>query len=188
MNILIIDNYDSFTYNIVQLIRRVSGQNPDVKRNDQFTINDIAGYHKVILSPGPGLPKDAGLMPEMIKQYAQSKSILGICLGHQAIAEAYGGQLTNMSNVCHGIASDLQIKTQDNLFDGLPDIISGARYHSWIIDKATLPDALEVLMEDDQGHIMAIRHKRYDLKGLQFHPESILTPLGEKIIANWINN
>jgi len=188
MNYLIIDNYDSFTYNIVQLVRHISGQEPDVKRNDCFVLSDLEVYDKIILSPGPGIPSDAGLLNEVIKVYAPHKSILGICLGHQAIGEVYGAQLVNMPEVRHGIASTLQVCVQDVLFKDLPTTIEGGHYHSWMLSKELFPDTLEVMMEDKQGNIMAVRHKQYDLKGLQFHPESILTPLGDKMIENWINS
>lgn len=188
MNICIIDNYDSFTYNIVQLLRNISGIEPVVLRNDCFEIASLAAYHKIILSPGPGIPSEAGLLMEAIRTYAASKSILGICLGHQAIAEVFGASLLNMPAVRHGIAGTLERCADDSLFEGLPAQIQAGHYHSWVVSTDHFPDSLEVTMRDAEGHIMALRHKTYDLKGLQFHPESILTPCGAQIISNWLKN
>lgn len=188
MKMLILDNYDSFTYNIVQLVRSVGGIEPDVRRNDCISLEEVNSYESIILSPGPGIPSEAGLMPDLIKSFAATKRILGICLGHQAIGEAFGAKLLNMPNVLHGVASGMRVCIRDSLLNGLPNIIEGGHYHSWIVDKQLFPDSLEVLMEDSEGNIMAIRHKHYDLKGLQFHPESVLTPQGKQIISNWINH
>lgn len=188
MKLLIIDNYDSFTYNIVQLLRNVTDIEPDVKRNDCFELSELSDYDKIVLSPGPGIPAEAGLLNEAIRIYGPHKSMLGICLGHQAIAEVYGAQLVNMRQVLHGVASNLKVCNKDPLFEGLPETIQGGHYHSWIVSSVQLPEELEVLMEDSTGRIMALRHKQYDLKGLQFHPESVLTPLGHQIITNWINH
>jgi len=187
MNILIVDNYDSFTYNIVQLVRNINGKEPDVKRNDRLSISDVTAYDGIILSPGPGIPDEAGLLLEIIKTYGASRRMLGICLGHQAIGEAYGAQLINMPRVLHGVASDIRICADDTLCRNLPETIQAGRYHSWVISRDNFPDRdLEILMEDADGNIMAIRHRKYDLKGVQFHPESILTPMGYHIMYNWI--
>jgi anthranilate synthase component 2 len=187
MKCIIIDNYDSFTYNLVQLLRRTTGIEPVVKRNDSFAIDQLAEYDKILLSPGPGVPSDAGLLLEVIRHYGASKSILGICLGHQAIGEVFGAELIRMPKVYHGISSKLKVCKNDALFHNLPVKIDAGRYHSWILSKEGFPENLEVTMEDEHGNIMAIRHKKYDVKGLQFHPESILTPYGSNIITNWIN-
>lgn len=187
MNILIIDNYDSFTYNLVQLVRAVAGIEPVVRRNDCFTLDEVALFDKILLSPGPGLPADAGLLLAVIKQYATTKSILGVCLGHQAIAEAFGGKLTRLDEVCHGFASDIQVTANDVLFYSLPAQFPVGRYHSWVVAADALPESLMVTAVTASGAIMALRHKEHDVCGVQFHPESILTKSGKKIIENWIN-
>ncbi|RQO29820.1 aminodeoxychorismate/anthranilate synthase component II [Taibaiella sp. KBW10] len=186
MNICIIDNYDSFTYNIVQLVRNISGIEPAVLRNDCFEMASLAVYDKLILSPGPGVPEEAGQLLETIHTYAASKSILGICLGHQAIGSVFGARLVNIPSVRHGIATTLHRCTDDPLFDGLPEPVSAGLYHSWVVDREGFPDTLEVTMQDAEGYIMALRHKHYDVSGVQFHPESILTPSGAQMITNWL--
>jgi anthranilate synthase component 2 len=192
MNILIFDNYDSFTYNLVHLVEKITNEKVDVYRNDKIALEDIKQYDKIILSPGPGLPSEAGLLLPLIKEYASTKSILGVCLGHQAIGEVFGGKLTNLSSVFHGVATPVTtVKGQrsavnSNLFNGLPETFPVGRYHSWIVDKEDFPDELEITAEDENGFVMALRHKQYDVQGVQFHPESVLTPDGEKIMRNWL--
>lgn len=187
MKLLILDNYDSFTYNIVHAIKEL-GINPDVRRNDCITLDDVEQYDKIIISPGPGIPDEAGILPELLRAYADKKPILGVCLGHQAIGERFGAKLKNLSSVYHGIQSTIDITSPDYLFDGLPEQIEVGRYHSWVIDKDTLPEELEVLAKSRDGEIMAIRHKTLDIRGVQFHPESIMTPMGMTIFNNWINH
>ena len=186
--ILVIDNYDSFTYNLVHYIEKLTGMSPSVFRNDEITLNDVNRYDKILLSPGPGVPADAGICIDLIKQYAKSKSILGICLGHQAIGEAFGGRILNLSDVYHGIASPVDITDPcDPLFRGIPSSIIAGRYHSWIVSGDDLPECFIVTCKDKSGIIMGLSHKDYDVRGLQFHPESILTEHGIEIIKNWIN-
>lgn len=187
MKLLILDNYDSFTYNIVHAIKEL-GINPDVRRNDCITLDEVEQYDKIIISPGPGIPDEAGILPELLRAYADKKPILGVCLGHQAIGERFGAKLKNLSSVYHGIQSTIDITSPDYLFDGLPEQIEVGRYHSWVIDKDTLPEELEVLAKSRDGEIMAIRHKTLDIRGVQFHPESIMTPMGMTIFNNWINH
>jgi anthranilate synthase component 2 len=188
MKILILDNYDSFTYNLVYLIRQLGyGQQLDIRRNDAFSLDEVEQYDKILLSPGPGIPSEAGLMPELLQRYAATKSILGICLGHQAIAEAFGGQLHNLTEVQHGVASILTV-VPDRLFEGLPSQFAVGRYHSWVVNEAHLPTELEVIGRTPDQQIMAIRHRKFDLRGLQFHPESILTEHGAELIQNWLQN
>lgn len=187
MRILIIDNYDSFTFNLVHLVAQYA-VNFTVLRNDCISIHEVKKYDKILLSPGPGLPKDAGIMPEIIKQYAETKSILGVCLGLQAIAEAFGGKLYNIGHVMHG----RQMKTiitdgSEILFKNIPKVFDAGRYHSWIADKNNFPDELKITATDERGEVMALSHKRLDVKGVQFHPESIMTPLGYLIIQNWLS-
>lgn len=186
MKIVIIDNYDSFTYNLSHLVKEL-GANVTVMRNDQFDIDEIAVYDKIILSPGPGIPSEAGLLLDVIKTYAGKKSMLGVCLGHQAIGEVFGGKLENLSEVFHGVATPCHITAKDSIFQGLPTCITIGRYHSWIVSKNGLPDCLEVTAESDEGQIMALRHRQYDIHGIQFHPESVLTPEGKTIIKNFID-
>jgi anthranilate synthase component 2 len=205
MKILVFDNYDSFTYNLVHLVEKITGEKVDVYRNDQISLDKVAEYDKIILSPGPGIPNEAGLLLPLIKQYAATKSILGVCLGHQAIGEAFGGELVNLSEVYHGVAlpvkilnresemvngesrqeTDTELPTND-LFAGMPQRFDVGRYHSWVIADQNFPDVLEVTAVDDNGYIMALRHKEYDVQGVQFHPESVLTPEGETILRNWL--
>jgi anthranilate synthase component 2 len=189
MKILILDNYDSFTYNLVHLVDKLTSQPVEVYRNDKIPIDEISAYDKIILSPGPGLPKDAGIMPEVIQTYAKEKPILGVCLGHQAIGEAFGGKLINLKEVYHGVATPIQIierAENKDIFQNLPNEILAGRYHSWIIADEDFPDDLIVTSRDLNGQIMSIRHKTYPCFGVQFHPESVLTPEGETILKNWI--
>ena len=194
MKILVFDNYDSFTYNLVHLVEKIIGDKVDVFRNDQIPLENVKAYDKIILSPGPGIPNEAGLLLPLIKQYAETKSILGVCLGHQAIGEAFGGRLVNLSKVYHGVASPVNIiKSNRNsglnadLFNGLQNGFIAGRYHSWVIDPNGFPESLEITASDASGHIMALRHKSYDVLGVQFHPESVLTPQGELIMRNWLS-
>ena len=191
MNIVIIDNYDSFTYNLSHLVKEL-GADVTVLRNDKFQLQDLESFDKIILSPGPGIPSEAGLLLDVIKHYASIKPILGVCLGHQAIAEAFGGSLINLTEVFHGVATEGSILTlgqeKDYIFRGLPERITMGRYHSWVVNRDTLPECLQVTAESDEHQIMALRHKDYDIRGIQFHPESVLTPQGKDIIANWMNN
>ncbi|HWJ28170.1 MAG TPA: aminodeoxychorismate/anthranilate synthase component II [Flavisolibacter sp.] len=192
MKILVFDNYDSFTYNLVHLVQKITGIKVDVYRNDQIALEKVNDYDKIILSPGPGIPSEAGLLLPLISEYASKKSILGVCLGHQAIGEAFGGQLINLSTVYHGVATPVRLernvleKNKNNLFDTLPDEFSVGRYHSWIINEEDFPEELEVTARDSNGYIMALQHKKYDVQGVQFHPESVLTPDGEVILKNWL--
>jgi anthranilate synthase component II len=188
MKILVFDNYDSFTYNLVHLVEKITQQQVDVFRNDAILLDDVALYDKIILSPGPGIPQEAGLLLPLIKRYAATKSILGVCLGHQAIGEAMGGTLTNLTKVYHGVATPVTLTATCNLFDGLPPSFAVGRYHSWIVDNAGFPSAaLEVTAVDENGYIMAMQHRQYDVQGVQFHPESVLTPDGETILRNWLH-
>lgn len=189
MKIVVIDNYDSFTYNLVHAIKKISGLPVDVIRNDELELSDLEKYDKIVLSPGPGIPEEAGLLMEIIREFAPRKSMLGVCLGHQAIGEAFGAKLINMSRVLHGIATPVSLISEDPiLFEGLPEKFDVGRYHSWIVDRDGMPDTLEVTSLDENGMIMSLKHKQYDVRGVQFHPESVLTPLGEKMIENWLKN
>jgi len=188
MNILVFDNYDSFTYNLVHLVEKILHSRVTVVRNDQIALEKVKDFDKIILSPGPGVPSEAGLLLPLIKEYAASKSILGVCLGHQAIGESFGGSLINLDTVYHGVATDASITVPSaKLFKGLPANISVGRYHSWIVDDTTLPAELEITALDHNGYIMAMQHKNYDVMGVQFHPESVLTPVGEAILRNWLD-
>ena len=187
MKIVIIDNYDSFTYNLSHLVKEL-GAEVTVLRNDSFPIEELETYDKILLSPGPGIPKEAGLLLEVIRTYAGKKPILGVCLGEQAIGEVFGGKLTNLSEVYHGIQSPIRITASNYLFEGLREEILVGRYHSWVIDRENFPDALEITAVSQEGYIMALRHKDFDVQGIQFHPESVLTPDGKKIISNWLNH
>ena len=188
MKILVFDNYDSFTYNLVHLVEKITHTKVDVFRNDEITLDKVNEYDKIILSPGPGIPSEAGLLLPLIKQYAATKSILGVCLGHQAIGEAFGGTLTNLSKVYHGVATPIKIlNKKSEILNGLGDEIEVGRYHSWIISDENFPAELEVTARDDNGYIMALQHKTFDVQGVQFHPESVLTPDGEIILRNWLN-
>ena len=186
MKVLVFDNYDSFTYNLVHLVEKITSQKVTVVRNDQIDLEDVAGYDKIILSPGPGIPSEAGLLLPLIQQYAASKSILGVCLGHQAIGEAFGATLENLSTVYHGVATPITIDNTNYLFNGLATTIEVGRYHSWVVSNKNLPDVLEVTATDENGLIMAFEHASYDVCGVQFHPESVLTPCGEAVIKNWL--
>ncbi len=224
MKILVFDNYDSFTYNLVHLVQKIVPDKVEVFRNDKISLEAVADYDKIILSPGPGIPKESGMMLQLIQKYAPSKSILGVCLGHQAIGEAFGGTLVNLSTVYHGVALPVRVvsgpwasdkessshpikepgglKTSSNmkapdstltlqhsaLFDGLPDEFPVGRYHSWIINELDFPKELEITARDENGYIMALQHTTYDVQGVQFHPESILTPDGETILRNWLRS
>lgn len=189
MKILVFDNYDSFTYNLVHLVEKIVKNKPEVYRNDQIPLERIADFDKIILSPGPGIPKEAGLLLPLIREYAATKSILGVCLGHQAIGEAFGGSLTNLSTVYHGVATSCELLgARDDLFKGLPERIEVGRYHSWIVNETDLPEELEITARDENGYIMALRHKTYGVQGVQFHPESVLTPDGETILRNWLKS
>jgi len=188
MKILVFDNYDSFTYNLVHLVEKILHQKVDVYRNDQISLEKVKEYDKIILSPGPGVPSEAGLLLPLIREYAATKSILGVCLGHQAIGEAFGATLQNLSRVYHGVATPIKIlNTEAPILKGLGDTVEVGRYHSWIVNKEGFPSSeLEITAEDENGFIMALQHKKYDVQGVQFHPESVLTPTGEKIIRNWL--
>jgi anthranilate synthase component 2 len=187
MKILVLDNYDSFTYNLVQYIERVLKAPVDVRRNDQISLKEVADYDKILISPGPGIPIESGITLDLIREYGSTKSILGVCLGHQAIAEAYGGSITNLSKVYHGVSGQMkQVVEGDYLFEGVPAEFDAGRYHSWVVEHDTLPGELEITVENDEGYIMAIRHQRDDVRGVQFHPESVLTEYGGKMILNWI--
>lgn len=187
MRILVFDNYDSFTYNLVHLVLKIAPVQLDVHRNDALPLEQVKAYDKIILSPGPGVPHEAGLLLPLLQEYAATKCILGVCLGHQAIGEAFGGSLTNLSEVYHGVAMPCHTTGPASpLFDGMPASFEVGRYHSWVVNKADLPPALEITAEDDHGYIMAMQHKQYDIQGVQFHPESVLTPLGEQMMRNWL--
>ena len=189
MKILVIDNYDSFTYNLVQYIERVRKTPVDVRRNDQISLEEVADYDKILISPGPGIPIEAGITLDLIREYGPTKSILGVCLGHQAIAEAYGGSIANLSTVYHGVSGLMkQVVSGDYLFNGVPEEFDAGRYHSWVVEHHSLPEELEITVENDEGYIMAIRHRRHDVRGVQFHPESVLTEYGGKMILNWMNH
>lgn len=185
--ILVIDNYDSFTYNLVHILREQGlEESMRIVRNDQFELNEVVDYSHILLSPGPGLPKDAGLMPQVIQRYAPTKNILGVCLGHQGIAEVFGARLFNLPQVYHGMVTPIELKTEDPLFKGLPDSFNVCRYHSWIVEKDSLPEDLEVTSVAENGNIMSLRHKKFNVRGVQFHPESIMTEHGKMLIQNWL--
>ena len=189
MNILLIDNYDSFTYNLSQYLEEEGGDDVEVTvwRNDQFDIDDVERFDKIVLSPGPGVPDEAGLLKAVIRRYAPTKPILGVCLGEQAIGEVFGAEIYNLNTVFHGIQSSVRIVASDYIFDNLSDSIKVGRYHSWVVGKEDFPAELEVTAVSDEGQIMALKHRVYDVHGIQFHPESILTPEGRTIIRNFIN-
>lgn len=186
MNITIIDNYDSFTYNLSHLIKEL-GATVTVLRNDRFKLDELEACDRILLSPGPGIPEEAGLLMEVIRHYAGKKPILGVCLGEQAIGEVFGGRLAHLSQVYHGVQSRISIVADDPLFKGLPHETEVGRYHSWTVDTEGLPKCLEITALSPEGHIMALRHKTLNVRGVQFHPESVLTPLGKKMLDNWIN-
>ena len=185
MKIVIIDNYDSFTYNLSHLVKEL-GAEVAVVRNDQFRLDEIEAYSKIILSPGPGIPSEAGLLLDVIRTYAGRKPILGVCLGHQAIGEVFGAKLENLSDVFHGVATPCHIITDDPIFSGISRDITIGRYHSWVVAREDLPDCLEVTAVSDEGQIMALRHRNLNVRGIQFHPESVLTPDGKKMLQNWM--
>ena len=187
MKVIIIDNYDSFTFNLSHLVKQLGADCATV-RNDQFQLPDLEPYDKIILSPGPGIPSEAGLLLDVIRAYAGKKPILGVCLGHQAIGEAFGARLENLSDVFHGVQTPIRLTTHDYLFDGLPAPLPVGRYHSWVVAREAFPDCLEVTAESEEGQIMALRHCTLDIRGIQFHPESVLTPDGPAIIRNWLNH
>ncbi len=184
--ILILDNYDSFTYNLLHLVKELGFTDIEVHRNDQISLDEVDRFDTIILSPGPGIPEEAGILLPLIRRYAPTKKILGVCLGHQAIGQAFGAKLVNLKEVFHGVETPIKIVKEDSLFSGLSNEITVGRYHSWIISNEDFPNELEVIAEDEQGEIMAIRHKTYNVKGIQFHPESVLTPKGHEIINNWL--
>jgi anthranilate synthase component II len=199
-NILVFDNYDSFTYNLVHLVEKIIGRKAEVHRNDRIPLDQVEAFDRVILSPGPGIPEEAGLLLPLIERYAPTKRILGVCLGHQAIGQAFGGKLVNLERVYHGVATpisiiegleprmdgkDGQIRSHD-WFEGLPSVVDVGRYHSWVVADEGFPDALEITARDNRNYIMALRHRSFDVQGVQFHPESILTPMGEEMVRNWL--
>lgn len=187
MNILVFDNYDSFTYNLVHLVEKIIQQKVTVFRNDEIPLEKAKDYDKIILSPGPGIPEEAGLLLPLIKEYASSKSIFGVCLGLQAIGQAFGAELINLKEVYHGVATDVEITDRTGrLFEALPDRFPVGRYHSWVVDEKTIPAELIVTAKDDEQFIMAMQHASFDVSGVQFHPESVLTPNGEQILRNWL--
>lgn len=197
MKILIFDNYDSFTYNLVHLVEKITHEKVDVYRNDKIALEEVKKYDKIILSPGPGVPEEAGLLLPLIKEYAASKPILGVCLGHQAIGQAFGGTLSNLSSVYHGVATPIKVcglqsavgkppTANRQLFSGLPQTFEVGRYHSWVVDRENFPADLEITAEDENGFIMGLQHKTFDVQGVQFHPESVLTPDGERLMRNWL--
>ncbi|MBI4947207.1 MAG: aminodeoxychorismate/anthranilate synthase component II [Bacteroidetes bacterium] len=188
MKILVFDNYDSFTYNLVQYLERVRHAKVEVVRNDKIPLTEINKYDKLLLSPGPGLPAEAGILLDVIREYAAKKSILGVCLGQQAIAEVFGGKLINLDKVYHGVATEMEVLKEDILFKGIPKKFKAGRYHSWVVDTTDFPDDLEITVKDENGYVMGLRHKKFDLRGVQFHPESILTEHGLAMIRNWVES
>ena len=187
MKILVLDNYDSFTYNLVQMIEQIVGEKVDVFRNDQISLEDIEKYDKIILSPGPGIPEEAGILLDLIKKYAPTKSIFGVCLGQQAIAEAFGGSLINLSEIFHGVATESKQIKEHQIFKNLPETLEVGRYHSWAVNPDDFPEELEITSIDKDGMIMSLKHKNYDVHAVQYHPESILTPKGKQILENFLN-
>ncbi len=188
IRILVLDNYDSFTYNLVHIIRGLSYP-VDVYRNDKISLADVAGYHKILLSPGPGIPDEAGIMKDVIREFGPTRSILGVCLGHQGIAEVYGASLFNIPKVLHGVTSTVEVRDfNDYLFQGVPPRFEATHYHSWAVVPSSLTDALAVTAVNGEGLVMGIRHASFDVRGVQFHPESIMTLEGPKIIQNWLEH
>jgi anthranilate synthase component 2 len=186
--IIVIDNYDSFAYNLVNYIEKITGHRPDVFRNDEITLEAVGDYEKILLSPGPGIPSEAGIILNIIKRYSSTHSIFGVCLGHQAIGEAFGGKLINLDSVYHGVASKIKVLTDnDALYQGIPKEFMGGRYHSWVVANEELPDCLLVTAIDESGLIMGLSHKQFNVRGVQFHPESVLTENGMKMMENWLN-
>jgi anthranilate synthase component 2 len=189
MRILVLDNYDSFTYNLVQYLQEISEFPIEVFRNDEIEIDTVDAFEIIVLSPGPGVPKDAGIMPELIRRYASSKSIFGVCLGMQAIGEAFGGKLRNLKKVFHGIETPIKvIQKDDSLFQNLPSVFTVGRYHSWVVEKEDLPNELQITAEDEEGEIMALQHTEFNVSGVQFHPESIMTEYGKEMLSNFLKN
>lgn len=187
MKILVLDNYDSFTFNLVHILEKLEVEQIDVVRNDKVKMDLVGQYDKILLSPGPGLPKDSGLCVDLIREYGKIKSILGVCLGHQAIAEVFGAKLCNMDQVQHGIKSTINIVYNNGLYDNLPTSIDVGRYHSWVVDDKFLPDCLRITAVDEFGQIMGLCHNKYNIQGVQFHPESIMTSMGEEMLKNWLH-
>ena len=187
MKILVLDNYDSFTYNLVQMIEQIVGEKVDVFRNDQISLEDIEKYDKIILSPGPGIPEEAGILLDLIKKYAPTKSIFGVCLGQQAIAEAFGGSLINLKEIYHGVATESKQVKKHKILKNLPETLEVGRYHSWAVNPDDFPEELEITSIDKDGMIMSLKHKNYDVHAVQYHPESILTPNGKQILENFLN-
>lgn len=183
--ILIVDNYDSFTYNLSHMVKEL-GADVTVLRNDSFDLGSLGEFDGIILSPGPGIPSEAGMLMDVVRTYSGSKPLLGVCLGHQAIGEVFGARLVNMKSVCHGMQTECRKLVDDCIFDGLSERFYVGRYHSWVIDRSGFPDSLEVTAVADDGQIMAVRHREYDVRGIQFHPESVLTPQGKTIVGNWL--
>jgi anthranilate synthase component II len=189
VKILLLDNYDSFTYNLLHLVEQFNGIEVDVRRNDRIRMEEVTHYDKLLLSPGPGLPKEAGILAPLIKEYAGTKSILGICLGMQAIGEVFGATLFNLDKVQHGVSNITTVTDEDEtLFKGIPKKFKTGRYHSWMVNRENLPDALKITSLDEQNNIMSLRHAQYDIRGVQFHPESVLTEYGYELIKNWIES
>ena len=188
MKILVFDNYDSFTYNLVQIIEQIVDEKVDVFRNDQIPLENIEKYDKIILSPGPGIPEEAGILLELIKKYAPTKSIFGVCLGQQAIAEAFGGSLINLSEIYHGVATESNQIKEHSIFKNLPKTLEVGRYHSWAVNPENFPEELEITSIDNNGMSMSLKHKTYDVHAVQYHPESILTPNGREILENFLKS
>jgi anthranilate synthase component 2 len=191
--LLVLDNYDSFTYNLVHLAKEILGETVDVYRNDAITLEEVAAYDRILLSPGPGIPEEAGILLPLIKTFAPIKSLFGVCLGHQAIGEVFGGSLTNLDKVYHGVATHIELcpdlgfsVNRNDWFMGSQNKLEVGRYHSWIVSRQNFPSELEATALDEQGMIMALRHRSYDVQGVQFHPESVLTPNGKKMLENWL--
>ncbi|TAE31023.1 MAG: aminodeoxychorismate/anthranilate synthase component II [Cytophagales bacterium] len=186
MNVLVLDNYDSFTYNLVYILRKL-GHHPDVIRNDKIALEAVGQYDKILLSPGPGIPSEAGIMQDLVREFAPSKSIMGVCLGHQGIGEVFGAQLENLGDVLHGVAHQARVlDREERLFDGLPDSLTVGRYHSWSVVRDSISDELRITAEDEDGRVMGLRHTRFDVRGVQFHPESVLTEGGVTMMKNWL--
>lgn len=188
MKILVFDNYDSFTYNLVHYLEKVSDAKVEVFRNDKISLEEINKYDKILLSPGPGLPGEAGILMDVIKEFSPKKSIFGVCLGLQAIGKVFGGKLINLESVYHGVATEMEIVKEDILFKGLPKKFKAGRYHSWVVDEKKFPNELEITVKDENGYVMGLRHKKFDVRGVQFHPESVLTEHGVEMIKNWVES
>ncbi len=186
MRVLVVDNYDSFVYNLVHYLEEMDCE-VTVQRNDDISLDEVEEYDKILLSPGPGIPNEAGLLKEIIKKYAPYKSILGVCLGHQAIVEVFGGKIVNLNEVYHGISTPIKVVQKDILYQNVPETLQVGRYHSWVASPE-LPKDLEVTAIDEQGQVMSLKHKKYDLYGVQYHPESVLTPYGKEILKNWVES